>query len=32
MSKKQLNITLILDFDIRGFFGLRKLFDFLSMD
>jgi hypothetical protein len=32
MLKKQINIVLNLDFDIRGFFGLREFFDLQSMD
>jgi hypothetical protein len=32
MSRKQTNIISIMDFDIRGFFGLREIFHLLSMD
>jgi hypothetical protein len=32
MSKKQVSIVLILDFDIRGFFGVGEFIDLHSMD
>jgi hypothetical protein len=32
MSKKQINIVLILDFDIHGYFGLGEFLDLHSMD
>jgi hypothetical protein len=32
MSKKQINIVLILDFDTHGFSGVGKFFDLHSMD
>jgi hypothetical protein len=31
-SKKQINIVLVLDFDVCGFFGLGEFFDLHSMD
>jgi hypothetical protein len=32
MSRKQINVVWILDFDIFGFFGLGEFFDLHSMD